>query len=302
MTASAVIDKEFHAALVKRARNFRERVPVFPIQQPVTEESVAQARGLALDIWNPVLRCLLIPPNVGAAQTRMQLPHNGRVDVFHPSGAISAKMKSPQQHKPFDSKKGAPDRALLKRKAAQVSEALAKGYLSSNEELLFESFWELNAQTVTLKGEKSGPFLFEVVSSFRRFLHGLPVLGRASIHVGLGDGPQVTRWGVDWRRVRPDPLAETPVISPEEGAQRVLTDMAWRRPGRPFTAKDFEIKDFVLGYMSFSRRVPQSVMQPVWVAVLTPLSKFTMAHVVAVPAAPQPFESLARAPSVPPRK
>jgi hypothetical protein len=99
---------------------------------------------------------------------------------------------------------------------------------------------------------------------------------------------------MEWRPVGPDPFVHTPVISPEEGAKRVMDEMAWRRPERPFTAKDFEVKDFMLGYMSLSRRVQQFVMQPVWVAVLAPLVPNSMAHVVAVPAAPQAFEPIAR--------
>jgi len=299
MMASSVTDKELRGELVRHARNYRERAPVFGINQPVPEESLAQARDLALAIWNPTLACLLIPPVVGNYQTLIQLPNNGNVSVFHPSGAIAARMKAAQQRKPFGPEKEASDRTVLKARAQQVGEGIARRYLAPNEEVRYESFWELNGQVTTLKGEKSAPMLLEVVSSFRRYLHGLPVLGRASVHVGLGAGPQVTQWSVEWRRVRPEPFVETPIISAEEGAERVLTQMASLRPGKPFTSKDLKVQDFILGYMSFSPRVPQRVMQPVWVAVLAPLGKFNMGHVVAIPAAPQPFEPLARGPVIP---
>jgi len=61
MMASSVTDKELRGELVRHARNYRERAPVFGINQPVPEESLAQARDLALAIWNPTLACLLIP-------------------------------------------------------------------------------------------------------------------------------------------------------------------------------------------------------------------------------------------------
>ncbi len=298
--ASSVTDSELRGELIRHARNYRESAPVFGINQPVPEESLAQARDLALAIWNPTLACLLFPPVVdGNLETLMQLPNNGSVSVFHPSGAIAARMKSAQQRKSFGLDKEASDRTVLKARAQQIGEGIAKRYLAPDEEVRYESFWELNGQLTTLKGEKSAPMLLEVVSAFRRYLHGLPVLGRASIHVGLGAGPEATQWSVEWRKVRPEPFVETPIISAEEGAERALTQMASLRPGKPFTLKDFKVQDFILGYMSFSRRVPQRVMQPVWVAVLAPLGKFNMGHVVAVPAAPQPFEPLARGPVVP---
>jgi hypothetical protein len=60
-----------------------------------------------------------------------------------------------------------------------------------------------------------------------------------------------------------------------------------------FTAEDFHPASFTLGYMSAGRRAEQFVMQPVWVAVLTPARDTTMGHVVAVPAATKPFGTLA---------
>jgi hypothetical protein len=82
------------------------------------------------------------------------------------------------------------------------------------------------------------------------------------------------------------------IISPEEGAKRILDELFWRRPERPFTLADFEVKAFTLGYMSFSRRRVQFVMQPVWLAVLAPRAPMSMGTVVAVAAAPQAFEPM----------
>ena len=74
----------------------------------------------------------------------------------------------------------------------------------------------------------------------------------------------------------------------------LMSDIWWRRPERPFTLKDFEPQSFELGYFSGSRRRVQSVMQPVWVAVLKPRAPMTMGQVVVVPAAPNAFEPIIR--------
>jgi hypothetical protein len=225
----------------------------------------------------------------------MQLPNEGRVDVFHSSGAIAAYMHPPTSRLPITPNERLADRKALSALTQRIAESIAKTQLTSDEQLRFESLWELKGQGVPLKGEKSPVALFEVLGAFRRYLHGLPVLGRASIHVAVGGGSLVTRWGIDWRRVRSKPFTETEIIYTEEGANRRLVASFWRRPERPFTLADFEVKAFTLGYLSFSRRRVQFVMQPTWLAVLAPRAPMGMGTVVAVAAAPQAFEPLSNA-------
>jgi hypothetical protein len=289
-----MVDKEILAALAKQAAGFQERVPIFHIRQPSAAESVGQAQALARSIWTHFTECGLRPDETGSFQARMRLPHNGRVDVFYPSGAISASMSPSGTPKPLTPDERSADRKALQGVAEQVAMVMAKSHVGPNEQLRFESLWEKKGQGTTLRGEKSPVALFEVLASYRRYLHGLPVLGRASVHVALGAGSQVTRWGIDWRRIREQPFAHAAILSPEEGAKRILEDLWWRRPERPFTLKDFQVKSFTLGYMSLSRRVQQFVMQPVWVAVLAPQMGMSMGHVVAVPATPEAFEPISR--------
>ncbi len=294
-TGESVDNNDLLSALVKRAEGFVDRAPVFHIEQPSVEDSVGQARAAARFAWNQFGECSLRPDIVGATLSRMQLPNEGRVDVFHPSGAIAAYMHPPTSRQPITPNERLADRKALTVLTQRFAESIAKSHLTSDEQLRFESLWELKGQGVTLKGEKSPVALFEVLGAFRRYLHGLPVLGRASIHVALGGGSLVTRWGIDWRRVRTKAFAETAIISPEEGAKRVLDDLFWRRPERPFTLADFEVNAFTLGYLSFSRRRVQFVMQPTWLAVLAPRAPMTMGTVVAVAATPQAFEPLRHA-------
>ncbi|MCW2655402.1 MAG: hypothetical protein JWR32_6378 [Mycobacterium sp.] len=280
------------SALVNRAEGFQDRAPVFHIEQPSVEDSIARARSAARFVWNQFGDCSLRPDPVSTDLSRMQLPNEGRVDVFHSSGAIAAYMHPPTSRQPLTPNERLADRKALSALTERVAESIAKTHVTSDEQLRFESLWELKGHGVTLKGEKSPVALFEVLGAFRRYLHGLPVLGRASIHVALGGASLVTRWGIDWRQVRTKPFAETAIISPEEGAKRVLDDLFWRRPERPFTLADFEVDAFNLGYLSFSRRRVQFVMQPTWLAVLKPRPPMTMGTVVAVAAAPQAFEPL----------
>ena len=291
--------KDLHAALVKSALGYREQVPVFRIEQPDLQKSEAFARSLLNLVWNQFGDCRIVLQPVRGVIARVALPNSGRLDVFHPSGAIAAIMQPSPTRKPMASDETKVDRKPLTHLAKQAAEKIAASVIGPNEELRGETLWELKGQGVTLRGEKSRIALFEVVGGFRRYLHGLPVLGRASIHVGIGENSQLVRWGIDWRAVQKAPFAQAKVISPEEGAQRVLDDLWGRRPERPFTSKDFELKRFMLGYVSLSRRRQQFVMQPAWVAVLAPRAGMSMGHVVAVPAAPQAFEPIGGAAGLP---
>jgi len=289
-----VAKNDLLAALVKQAKAHRGRVPVFRIEQPSVEESVKQAWALATRIWPQFGDCKFRPEIQGVVLTQMRLPDDGHVRVFHPSGAITGLMRPKGARKPLARDERRANRKPLVDLAHRMASAISKLHAGPDDELRFESQWEMKGQAVALKGKKGPVSLFEVLGAFRRYLHGLPVLGRASVHVGVGGDSQVTRWGIDWRRVRLAPFAETEVVTPEEGAKRVLNDLWWRRPERPFTLQDFEPKSFTLGYLSLSRRRAQFVMQPVWVTVLAPSGVTTMGHVIAVPAAPQAFEPIDR--------
>jgi hypothetical protein len=214
--------------------------------------------------------------------------------VFYPSGALAGTLLTTPTRKPIVVDEQKADRKTLLDHAHKLATAIAQHRTGANDELRFEALWETKAQGVTLKGEKSAVALLEVVGAFRRYLHGLPVWGRASVHVGLGANSAVTKWGIDWRHVTTSAFTTTPVIDPKQGAKRVLDDLSWRRPERPFTLDDFVPASFLLGYHSFSRRREQAVMQPVWIAVLEPRGDTTMGHVIAVPAAPSAFEPISR--------
>ena len=287
-------DRDLVAALVKRAEGRDDRVPVFPIMQPSTDEAIAHAQRLVAAIWPQFGECGPKVEDVTTAVARLRLPDEGRVDVFHASGAIAAVMSPRETRTPIAADERRADRESLVRRAEELAATIAKSHVSANDGLQNESVWELKGRGVALSGEASPAALFEILVAFRRYLHGLPVLGRASVHVALGSRSTVTKWGIDWRRVRPEPIAHTPVVDPQEAASRIAGDLFWRRPEKPFTLDDFEPKSFKLGYLSMSRRREQQVMQPAWVAILAPRGRTSMGHVLAVPASPHAFDPIDR--------
>jgi hypothetical protein len=285
--------RDLAAALAERAKGYRDRAPVFTVEPSEPRVSLQRARLALQFAWPFFGDCQ--PKFVDAVESsmaRLLTPNDGRVNVFLPSGALAGVMRRDAAPISHDGK--SKDHSALIKRAQSVAEGLAKEHVSADDQLRYETLFELNARGITVRGHQASEVaLIEVVAAFRRYLHDLPVLGRASVHVGLNGKDEVTRWGIDWRTVTAKPVAEAHLVDAAEGAHRVMNEMAWRRPEKPFTPEDFHPASFTLGYMSAGRRAEQFVMQPVWVAVLRPARGMTMGHVVAVPAATKPFGPLA---------
>ncbi len=182
------------------------------------------------------------------------------------------------------------DRGKIRARLREAAGNLTKRFMTDGEELRPERLWETKARGETMKRESSPTVLLQVVGSLRRYLHGLPVLGRASVHVALAGEQEVTKWGVDWRVCDGDAFTETKVVDPDEGAKRVLAEL---RNCQPESGKslDLEPEQMTLGYISMPRRYEQRVLQPAWVARFRPKGGSTMGVVIAVPASPTAFET-----------
>jgi len=290
------VDKDLLDSLTKRATGYQDRAQVFHLEQPAMAGSIKSAIELVSLIWPWFDHCQMRPDVLSTGSVAsFLLPDDGDLQVFGASGAIAAAMRGIATRRPLDQDERNADRNKLIALAERTARIIADAYHAPDEELRFERLWHLKAQGTTLKGERTATALLQVTSAFRRYVHGLPVLGRASVHVTLGADSAVTRWGVDWRRVSGKAVAETSVIEPAEGAYRVMADLFWRRPEKTFTLADFTPSSFVLGYISMPRRQTQSILQPAWVAILDPAGGgTTRGQFVAVPAAPEAFEPLIR--------
>jgi hypothetical protein len=290
--------KSLEAALAGLAEGFRDRAPVFRLLAPEREEVAQEARLLMAGIWPQFGDCSPMT-TVGGVLTTFRLANDGSVNLF-PSGAIEGAMSSVASREPIATDERKADRTKHIARLSKVAHAIAKGRIAADEELKLETVWENKGQCVTVRGERKTPVaLLGMVAGFRRYIRGIPVLGRASVHVGVGGNGETTRWGIDWRRREAKECAETTVVSAEEGAERVMSEMWWRRPDKPFTTEDFEPVVFRFGYLAHARRAEQSMLQPAWVAVLKPRKGFSMGHVVAVPASPRAFEPISRPARVP---
>lgn len=273
-------------ALVRRAEGHQPSAATLGVSRP--DSVLAQRRRaaeLAGLVWNFHDDCrpgLMTGDRLAVEQ--LTLPEGRRVRLFTASGAIDAAMVAPGAQPVLADDEKAADRRKAHDIMKSVARLLCPDGITQDRELRLESVWERKAQGQALRGDRSPVALVEVVAAFRRYIDDLPVLGRASIHVGVGGGYAVTRWGIDWRSHVARPIREVRIAPPEVGARRVIEMIQRRLSGRTPTLKDFAPERMVLGYVSASRREAQSRFEPNWVAILRPAGPLSMGMVLAVPA------------------
>jgi hypothetical protein len=221
--------------------------------------------------------------------------NGGVLSIYPQSGAAEASLTEAWRAGPIAPNEQKADRKGLRPYIDKAAQALAATELLPDEELRAESIWEIKGDSVTLKGVRGPTALLSVVGAYRRYVRGLPVLGRASVHVKFGAGNQLTGFGVDWRRRTGKAVASAKLVEADEAARRISTELARVRAERPVALDDVRVESFQLGYMSSGRLSPQRLFQPAWVAVLGPRPGTTMGKVVVVPAAIAPMGSVVEA-------
>jgi hypothetical protein len=295
------INSEMHKILVEKVQCYQERVPVFRIAPRLLPDLEKQAAELGRRFAASFdLKEARVSLRRREGRTIFYLPENARLQLFHASGAVSAERGwSPFQHilSPYAEKV---DKESL---IAQGQEAVSRLGLDrpyGNEELRFERLWQLKATGMTREGKPGAVVLTRAVAAFRRYLVGLPVWGRASVFTKLAAQGQLDAFGVDWRPVQEEPFDTAHVLDPADGASKVLETLQTYLPGGTFTQEDYYPKFFALGYFSHPKRRPQSVMQPVWVAMFRARGWSTLSRLIVVPAVTAPYEPICRVPEPPP--
>jgi hypothetical protein len=293
-------DPKLERALVDRLSDYRTTAPVFRIvEQPVAvleRDAVEFGRRFAAASGEGVVRADL---RRGRQTTTVTFSHGTSVKLFHASGAIMARRALPAAAHLFTQR---PEKeALVSRSREVVRRLEVEKPARANERLAFERLWQIKAAGGQYKGERGSEILCRAVGAFRRFLHDLPVWGRASVFVKLAADDFVEAAGVDWRPCEERPFDEAPVIDPSEGAARVTAELAIEAGGAYVSAVQYAPDFFGLGYISLPKRRLQTVLQPVYVALLRPRGWTTLGRIVVVPATDRAYEPIGRPLAAPPR-
>ncbi len=283
----------FEDSLARLATARQQEAEVLQLEPPNEESVMARASvwaGLSIPDF---IKCRLNElPTVSSSMASYRFSNGGVLSVYPQSGAAEASLTEAWRDGPIAPNEQKADRKGLRPYIDRMANALAATELLPDEELRIETFWEIRGDSVTLKGERGPTALLSVVGAYRRYVRGLPVLGRASVHVKFGAGNKLTGWGVDWRRRTGKTVESAKLVEADEAARRISTELSRVRLERPVDLDEVRVESFQLGYFSAGRLAPQRLFQPAWVAVLGPRPGTSMGKVVVVPASTAPSGSV----------
>lgn len=295
------IDRELQQMLVEKAQYYQETVPVFRIvPQNATDLHKDSLQLASRFSGNASANELRYSVAQGEDHTKILLAEGASLRYYHSSGnKIFDRNTNPFNHIINDNAQGF-EKNKFEDTACDLLEKNQLNFAASLENLQFEKLWLLKASGINHKKEQGRAMINRLVYSYRRFLVGLPVWGRASVFIKVAAENVVDAFGIDWRKVHDAPLDKASTLAPDDGARRVLEELQNTNPEKTYTTKDFTPDFFALGYFSATKRSYQSVMQPVWVARFISNGFSRMGHVIAVPAANTAYEPICRKVTSPP--
>jgi hypothetical protein len=296
------LDSSLLQALIEKLEHRTESALVYAVRQrrlnEIEEEALARAQhfgslhGLGESRYER---------RRSRARTMFHLQENIQATVFHASGALLLDANVAPMDAIIASDADSVDDRDIRRLADSALERLDVQPLKGLETLEFERLWRLKATGITQEGKRGTVALTRVVGAYRRHIGALPVFGRASVFVEVAADRKLVSAGIDWRPMVERPIDKTRVVSPEEGAERVIRDVQRFDPERRITLDDYMPGFFSLGYFSLPKRRHQAFLQPAYVAMLAPTGPIpSTGRLVVVPAAPEAYEPLARPHDVPP--
>jgi hypothetical protein len=295
------VNKELCRKCTERLAHHRDVVPVFRIRDRALAEMEADALHLASRV------AARSPDTVRPNLLRQEgVSHLGIGDgvharVFHRSGAIAVKTGLA----PFDAliaddaDRTEPEKLVqvAKRQAERID---AHRWAGAGERLEFERLWQIKASGMTEKREGGRVALCRIVAAFRRYVHDLPVLGRASVFVQVAGADQIDSAGVDWRPVDAAAFDYVKVITADDAAARMISDLQSRIPGSELSPDDVDISMFALGYFSLPKRRSQAALTPVYVAMVSTRGWGTLNHLLVTSASELEYETYSRVAQAPP--
>lgn len=295
------IDKELQKILVEKTNNYRDSVPVFKIRNQNANELHSEALKLALPFTDATqMKELRFDGVQKENHVLLRLPGNATLQYYPASGFKCFQKNTPAFINTISENAEKINRKEFEQVASDILEKNKLNLSGPMDSLRFENLFQLKSAGMSAEGKTTPVVLNRLVYAYRRFVNELPVLGSASVFIKTAANYQLDGFGADWRYLYDAPLTRATIISPEDAAVMALEQLQNTNPEKVYTLKNVEPLSFELGYFSNSKTMYQTILQPVYVArfILNGFSK--MGHIIAVPAAGTPYESLCRKVTTPP--
>lgn len=251
---------------------------------------VTRATGLQLDRNDWVVR---------EDRTLIHLPNGGRAVTYHASGAMTVKSGLAPMESLFEKVE---DREALTALVEETADLLDLArWAGPQESLKFEKLWQIKAAAADRQGNTTKPVLCRAIGAYRHFVNEIPVWGPASAVVQLAGGGTFDSVSVQIRPTAGETLDVVEVLSPEQPAGRVVSQLNSLFGKSKLCAADVMVPiSFRFGYFSFSKRQAQPVLAPVYVAAVHLEGEETANYLVVVSASEKEYLPLGLMGSPPP--
>jgi len=276
--------------LTEHLESLIEHVPdtteVLELTPPTAEESTRRT-GAVIDMVGAVtgLDVTQGKRELSEARVVIRLPEGGRAVTFLASGALVIKAGIDPFADLFEADPG--DEELTTSLTGWQEKLRISELFPSQDRLDFERLWRIKAAGSDREGTFSDPVLCRAIGAFRHSVRDLPVHGRASATVEMTGGGRLASMSISTRRFADGAdavIARARSRAPGDAAQEVVKRLARSLSGQQQDAT-LEVQSFEFGYLSLSRRRPQSVLAPVYLAAVTvsgTKEQERSAHVIAV--------------------
>jgi hypothetical protein len=203
------------------------------------------------------------------SRTVLRLSGGGRAVTFRASGALIIKAEFEPFADLFDSDPG--DKELTATLDGLQEKLGLASLVPAEDRLDFERLWRIMAAGGDPQGAFSDPVLCRAVGAYRHVVRDLPIYGRASATLEVTGAGRLASLSISTRRFADDGggavIAKVVSRRPGDAAHEIAQRLA-RALDEEETAT-LEPQFLRFGYLSLSRRRPQSLLAPVFVAAVT---------------------------------
>lgn len=224
-------------------------------------------------------------------RTVSHLPDGARAVLYHASGALRHVSGLGPAEAAFAR---VPERDALVRLVEERAHRLAlSDWAGPGAELRFETLFRTRGQGADPNGKTSDATLFRAIGAWRQHIAGIPVLGAASVALGLAGDGRLDGLSVAIRQANGEMLDRAAVVAPETGARQILDQLATLLGQRELATALVESATLQFGYLDLGKRKPQRVLAPAYVARIVLRHKTVrQAYVLAVRATERAYLDL----------
>lgn len=203
----------------------------------------------------------------GRDQTVIQLALGARAVIYHASGA----MKLVAGLSPMESLfKRAEERDRLMRAVDMAAARLGlNGWVGAGESVRFERLWQIKAAAADRR-KTVDPVLCRIVGAYRHFVRELPVWGAASVALKLAGEGVLDFLSIQLRTPSGETIERAKVTPPEVAARQIAVHLEGLMGKSNLNLDESAKPQWVrFGYLSLSKRKPQRVLAPVYMAAIS---------------------------------